>query len=108
MSNQLTKKEEIYSRIFDIESSLHNVQDVDVLLEIILTEARKVVSADAGSIYVAEGDRLYIRYSQNDSLKKNLPRGQKLPYTFFSFPIDSKTISGYVALTGSMVNEPNV
>mgnify|MGYP000868456170 CR=1 FL=1 len=108
MSNQLTKKEEIYSRIFDIESSLHNVQDVDVLLEIILTEARKVVSADAGSIYVAEGDRLSIRYSQNDSLKKNLPRGQKLPYTFFSFPIDSKTISGYVALTGSMVNEPNV
>ena len=31
-----------------------------------------------------------------------------MPYTFFSFPIDSKTISGYVALTGSMVNEPNV
>ena len=108
MNKQPGKKEEIYSRIFDIESSLHNVQDVDVLLEIILTEARKVVSADAGSIYVAEGDRLSIRYSQNDSLKKNLPRGQKLPYTFFSFPIDSKTISGYVALTGSMVNEPNV
>ena len=108
MSERLTKKEEIYSRIFDIESSLHNVQDVDVLLEIILTEARKVVSADAGSIYVVEGSSLSIRYSQNDSLKKKLPNGEKLPYIFFSFPIDSKTISGYVALTGNMVNEPNV
>lgn len=108
MNKQPTKKEEILLRIFEIESSLHNVQDVDVLLEIILTEARKVVSADAGSIYVVEGSSLAIRYSQNDSLKKKLPNGQKLPYTFFSFPIDSKTISGYVALTGSMVNEANV
>ena len=111
MNNEMgktSKKEEIYSRIFEIESSLHNVQDVDVLLEIILTEARKVVSADAGSIYVVDGDSLSIRYSQNDTLKKKLPKGEKLPYVFFSFPINSKSISGYVALTGSMVNEPNV
>ncbi|MGP1440239.1 MAG: GAF and HD-GYP domain-containing protein [Treponema sp.] len=106
--DRLSKKEEILLRIFEIESSLHNVQDVDVLLEIILTEARKVVSADAGSIYVVEGSSLSIRYSQNDSLKNKLPKGQKLPYTFFSFPINSRTISGYVALTGSMVNEPDV
>ena len=111
MNNEICKtrkKEEICSRIFEIESSLHNVQDVDVLLEIILTEARKVVSADAGSIYVVDGDSLSIRYSQNDTLKKKLPKGEKLPYVFFSFPINSKSISGYVALTGSMVNEPNV
>lgn len=107
-TNKVSKKEEILLRIFDIESSLHNVQDVDVLLEIILTEARKVVSADAGSIYVVEGNSLSIRYGQNDTLKKRLPKGQKLPYTFFSFPINSKTISGYVALTGATVNEPNV
>ncbi|MGP1438159.1 MAG: HD domain-containing phosphohydrolase [Treponema sp.] len=103
-----TKKEEVLLKIFEIESSLHNVQDVDVLLEIILIEARKVVNADAGSIYVVDGDNLSIRYSQNDSLKKKLPNGEKLPYVFFSFPINSKTISGYVALTGRMVNEPDV
>ena len=106
--NKRPSKEEILLRIFEIESSLHNVQDVDVLLEIILTEARKVVSADAGSIYVVEGNSLAIRYGQNDTLKKRLPEGQKLPYTFFSFPINAKTISGYVALTGTTVNEPNV
>ena len=104
----MSKKEEVLLKIFDIESSLHNVQDVDVLLEIILTEARKVVSADAGSIYIVDGNSLSIRYSQNDTLKNKLPEGQKLPYTFFSFPINSKTISGYVALTGTIVNEPNV
>jgi len=106
--NKHPSKEEILLRIFEIESSLHNVQDVDVLLEIILTEARKVVSADAGSIYVVEGNSLAIRHSQNDTLKSRLPKGQKLPYTFFSFPISSKTISGYVALTGKSVNEANV
>lgn len=83
--NKHPSKEEILLRIFEIESSLHNVQDVDVLLEIILTEARKVVSADAGSIYVVEGNSLAIRHSQNDTLKSRLPKGQKLPYTFFFF-----------------------
>ncbi len=101
-------------RSFDLEhilrtdSELNNIHDLDLLLERILLESRRVVNADAGSIYVKEGERLFIRYSQNNTLQSRLPPHQKLPYNIFSLPIDDKTISGYCALTGTLINVPNV
>jgi len=96
--------------IIKIDSELnHQIQDLDLLLERILLEARKVVHADAGSIYVKEEeDRLVIKYAQNDSKQKELPAGQKLIYSVFSVPINEKTISGYCALTKKLVNVPDV
>jgi len=49
--------------IIRIDSELNQIQDLDLLLERILLEARKVVRADAGSIYVKEDDRLVIKYA---------------------------------------------
>ncbi len=101
-------KEKILAGIIETESYLNKIQDVDVLMEQILTEARKVVNADAGSIYVRDGDRLAIHYAQNNTLQKQLPPGQKIVYSYFSFPINEKTIAGYSALTNSLVNESDV
>jgi HD-GYP domain-containing protein (c-di-GMP phosphodiesterase class II) len=94
--------------IIKIDSELNQIQDLDLLLERILLEARRVVHADAGSIYVKETDRLVIKYAQNDTKQKELPPGQKLIYSVFSVPINEKTISGYAALTGHIVNVPDV
>lgn len=94
--------------IIKIDSELNQIQDLDLLLERILLEARRVVHADAGSIYVKEADRLVIKYAQNDTKQKELPPGQKLIYSVFSVPINEKTISGYAALTGHIVNVPDV
>ncbi len=91
-------------RIIEIERELGEIQDVDVLLERILTETRKIVNADAGSIYVVEGDKLKIKYGQNDTHLKELAPGEKLPYTSFSFPINEKQICGYVAVSGKPLN----
>ena len=44
--------EDKLQRIIEIERELGEIQDVDVLLERILTETRKIVNAVAGSIYV--------------------------------------------------------
>ena len=101
-------REEILSGIIETETLINKIQDVDVLMELILTEARKVVHADAGSIYVRDGDRLAIHYAQNDTLQKQLPPGQKVVYSYFSFPINEKTIAGYSALTKQLVNESDV
>jgi HD-GYP domain-containing protein (c-di-GMP phosphodiesterase class II) len=84
------------------------VKDLDVLLEKILKEARKLVHADAGSIYIREDDQLKFSYTQNDTLQKRLPPGRKLIYSTFSVPINSKSISGYVAHTGETLNIPDV
>jgi HD-GYP domain-containing protein (c-di-GMP phosphodiesterase class II) len=109
-------KETDYKSILRVDSELNQVQDLDILLERILKEARGVVHADAGSIYVKETettggertDRLIIKYAQNDTQQKKLPPGQKLLYSKLSLPINRSTISGYCALTGELVNVPDV
>ena len=81
-------REQKLQQIIESEKMLSEIQDVDVLLERILTEARSIVHADAGSIYVVDGSNLKIKYAQNDTHLKALSPGEKLPYTFFSFPIN--------------------
>ncbi len=94
--------------IIQIDSELNKIRDYDLLLERILLEARRVVNADAGSIYIKEGETLAIKYSQNDTKQQALPPGEKLIYSIFTIPVNEKTISGYVAKTGEFVNIPDV
>jgi HD-GYP domain-containing protein (c-di-GMP phosphodiesterase class II) len=103
-----SKKKDFRDIVFQIDSELNKIQDADILLERILLEARRVVNADAGTIYVKEGDKLAFKYTQNATLERNLPQGQKLPYSRFSIAIDEKTVSGYVAKTGHIVNIADV
>ena len=104
----MKSREEILFDIMQTTSRLYSIRDKDILLERILTEARQALSADAGSIYLIEGDRLAIHYAQNDTLQKRLGPGEKLPYGIFSFPINDTTIAGFAALHKQLVNEPDV
>ena len=87
-------------QILHIDNELNKIQDLDILLERILLEARTAVHADAGTIYISEGDQLEFRYTQNDTLEARLPPGQKLIYSVFRVNINRSTVSGYVADTG--------
>ncbi|MGE0085625.1 MAG: HD domain-containing phosphohydrolase [Desulfococcaceae bacterium] len=87
---------------------LNQVQDLDLLMERILTEARRFVNADAGSIYIRDRDRLHFSYTQNDTLQQRLCPGEKLIYSTFSIPVDEKSIAGYAATTGTILNLPDV
>ncbi|MEI6125833.1 MAG: HD domain-containing phosphohydrolase [Pseudomonadota bacterium] len=98
----------LLTQIINLGQEITQVKDVDLLLEKILTESRNFTNADAGSIYIKEGDKLRFNYAQNDTLKKKLPEGKKLIYSTFSIPVDNKSISGYVANTGETVNIPDV
>jgi HD-GYP domain-containing protein (c-di-GMP phosphodiesterase class II) len=91
-------------RVLDFESEISRIRDIDLLLEKILVEARCVTNADAGSIYIREGDSLKFSYTQNDTLQAQLPSGKKLIYSTFSTPINSNSISGHVAVTGQPLN----
>lgn len=91
-------------RVLEFESEISKVRDVDFLLEKILGEARSFTGADAGSIYIREGDSLKFSYTQNDTLEAKLPPGKKLIYSTFSTPINSQSVSGHVAVTGERVN----
>lgn len=103
-----TNSEDKFREIIETEKALGDIQDVDVLLESILTETRKIAHADAGSIYVARGNELCIKYAQNDTHLKALSPGEKLPYKAFSFAINERSIAGYVALTKKPLNIDDV
>ncbi len=93
--------------IIKIDAELNKIQDLDILLERILLEARRAVGADAGTIYIRNGNKLDFKYSQNDTKQKSLPKGQKLIYSLFSIDITRKSIAGYVASTGEILNIPD-
>jgi HD-GYP domain-containing protein (c-di-GMP phosphodiesterase class II) len=105
-------KDTDFKSIIELDSELNRIKDFDLLLERILLEARRVVRADAGSIYVRtlvdeEGqyaEKLAIKYAQNDTTQKELPPGQKPIYSVFSVPINEKSLSGYCALTKKVIN----
>ena len=110
------KDDNNYKNIIRLDSELNQIQDFDLLLERILYESRKVVRADAGSIYITvpteEGEegseKLAIKYCQNDTIQKSLPPGQKMIYSIFSVLINEKSISGYCALNRSLINVPDM
>ncbi|RKX76773.1 MAG: phosphohydrolase [Spirochaetes bacterium] len=100
--------EEKLREIIRLGSELNNIQDLDLLLERILLEARLCVNADAGTIYLKQGNDLVFTHAQNETLQKQLPTGQKLIYSIFKVPMDNRSIAGYVATTGEILNIPNV
>ena len=104
MENEKAKLEEIIR----LSSELNTIQDLDLLLERILYEARMVVNADAGTIFIREGNELHFSHAQNDTLQSKLPPGRKLMYTTFKIKISRDSISGYVASTGETLNIPDV
>ena len=105
-----------FKNIIRLDSELNQIQDYDLLLERILYEARKVVHADAGSIYITvpteEGEegteKLAIKYSQNETIQKKMPPGQKMIYSIFTVPINEKSISGYCAFKKTLINVPDM
>ena len=105
----LSEKEKL-DRLTYLGVELNQVRDVDILMERVLECARSFVNADAGSIYIRNKDTntLQFTYTQNDTLQKRLPPGEKLIYATFTLPIDTESMSGYVATTGRLLNIPNV
>ena len=103
----LTETEKL-SALTNLGIELSQVHDRDILMERILTEARRFVSADAGSIYIRENRLLSFSYTQNDTLQDRLEPGEKLIYSTFKIPINTESIAGYVAETGRSLNLSDV
>jgi HD-GYP domain-containing protein (c-di-GMP phosphodiesterase class II) len=89
----------------NIGVALTTERDLLKLGELILQKSREITSADAGSLYIVEGDeetgkRLRFRISQNDSME--------VDYEEFVMPLTTASIAGYVATTGEALNIPDV
>jgi len=103
----LSEKEKL-DTLANLMVELNQVSDLDILMEHVLTQARRFVNADAGSIYIVYDDLLQFTYTQNDTLQKRLAKGEKLIYSTFTLHINEQSIAGYVAATGRPLNLQDV
>jgi HD-GYP domain-containing protein (c-di-GMP phosphodiesterase class II) len=93
--------------LIDVGRMLSKQRDIHSLLEVILQRAREVTGADAGSVYVVEGDdedvsarTLHFIASQNDSVQVE-SRG-------FTMPVSSSSIVGTCVLDAREINIPDL
>jgi hypothetical protein len=88
-----------------IGQALSQEKDQGRLMRTILSTCKQITGADAGSVYVVERDehgdrRLRIKYSHTFS--------KELPFEERVMPYNTKSVSGYVAVTGRVLNIPDV
>jgi HD-GYP domain-containing protein (c-di-GMP phosphodiesterase class II) len=83
--------------LIEIARALTTEREIDKLLALILEKSRFVTGADAGSVYVVEGqehevgkNQLRFKTSQNDSVKFDSSE--------FTMPISPRSMAGWVAL----------
>jgi HD-GYP domain-containing protein (c-di-GMP phosphodiesterase class II) len=93
-------------RLAQIGIDLSAERDLKRLLGKIVAEARTINDADAGSLYIVDHDAGVLRFevAQNESLGLRLGAEDNLP----PVPLDPRNVSAYVALSGEVVNIPDV
>jgi HD-GYP domain-containing protein (c-di-GMP phosphodiesterase class II) len=91
-------------RLHEVGRALVSEQNLDRLLDLILTKARELLLAEAGSIYLLTGDEdhpeLLFAHTQNARVS--------LPFHRVAMPISRETLAGFVALSKESLNLPDV
>lgn len=90
--------------LLQIGIELSATRDRRKMLEMILTEARRLSSAQAGTFYVRREGRLEFAVAQNDTVEPSRLAEALLGDTL---PLDGDSMAGYVASTGRIVNVPD-
>ena len=94
-----------FRELVQIGITLTSEQDLGTLLERILTEARRFTRAEAGTLFLREGDLLRFSVVQNDRLAKELGE-EEMRRRLKAEPLHLRELSlaGHVALTGDILN----
>ncbi len=91
-------------RLHEVGRALVSEQNLDRLLDLILTKARELVKAEAGSIYLLNGEgdgrELLFAHTQNAKVK--------LPFHRIVMPVTHQTLAGFVALSRETLNIQDV
>ena len=94
----------LLSELIQIGIALTSERDLALLPGRILTAARRFTHAEAGTLYLRDGDRLRFVVVQNDVLARRL--GEREMQRFFEshLPLRESSLAGYVALSGNVLS----
>jgi two-component system response regulator HydG len=94
-------------KLIEISIALSSETDLSRLLSKIIYELRQLTNADGGSLFLVENGRLRFEVAQNNTLR--LLKGEDFQFfKQYEIPISERSIAGYVALTGNILNIPDV
>jgi diguanylate cyclase (GGDEF)-like protein len=100
--NDLTS---VYQDLVRIGLVLTRETDLTVLLERILTEARRFTGAEAGTLYLVDGETLRFAVVQNDLLARRLGEDEmRRLLQAKPLRLDESSLAGHVARTGDVLN----
>ena len=93
----MSNRSQRFENLLQISHKLNYTDDLDSVLERILTEARSLTESEAGTIYLRYGNELVFEHTQNDLLfTSNLDN--KNNYLSQRIPVTDSSIAGFVAL----------
>lgn len=100
---------DVYEALINIGIKLSSEQNLDRLLDLILQNARYICDADAGTLYLKEGNRLRFTISQNATLEMGIGiEAFKKLLSPFTLPISNKSIAGWSAKNKEVLNIEDV
>jgi diguanylate cyclase (GGDEF)-like protein len=95
----------VYQDLVRIGLVLTRETDLTVLLERILTEARRFTGAEAGTLYLLDGETLHFAVVQNDLLARRLGEDEmRRALQAEPLRLDESSLAGHVARTGDVLN----
>jgi HD-GYP domain-containing protein (c-di-GMP phosphodiesterase class II) len=104
-------------QLTQIGLALSSEKDISKLLENIVDQARDLSHADAGTLYIMEDDKAYLRFEilQNDSMHTRMGGTRTIEQTLPKVPLydeegrpNHANVSSHTAITGNIVNIPDV
>ncbi len=101
--------EQTFQQLLDVGIALTSEHNLNRLLTRILTEARRLTGADAGTLYLVESGQLKAEVGQCQTLVHRWgPERAAGVFESFTLPISMDSIAGAAAHTQEIVNIPDV
>ncbi len=98
----MPQPDQVILAILNTIKELDQLNDIDMILDRILYEARHLANADAGSIFLCQGNSLVFNQVQNDSLYGE-EGNRAAQYTNLTVPLTNASIVGHAALSGEII-----
>ena len=106
--NESKLKKDLFELI-QVMHALASEHNLEKLLKLIVTSAVDITHSDAASLYLKDNNRLKFVVTTNKTLEARWGKQKfELQFKPYHIAITKESISGYVAVTGEIVNIPDV
>jgi len=101
----MVDREKLLAELIEIGIALTNERDLYALLDRILDQARRFTRAEAGTLFLRDGEHLRFAVVQNDFLERKLGKHETQRLLQAEpLQLSESSLAGHVAQTGELVN----